>query len=352
MNPSSGVLLVGEGDFSFALALLDHHKQKIVATGLDSLEAVVAKYCDASSNLRKLRKRNVDCHHNIDATKLDEYEMLGRFDHVVFTHPHLGTEDCRAHFSLLAHFFACCKSRLAESGGAVHVTLASDQSKYWRIVEAAKRHEWQLVRETEFFDKAFAGYTRRRSHIGKSFRVRTSKTSHTLTFTSGNVDASPPWNTSFVKEEEHVCDVCGRRCFDEKGLAKHVEAAHSQGDKRFACDVCNEEFFDKASLRSHRFAKHNSDAEKILKPDWWQQQLRRDRNVEGDVAAEMCTVCGCPMMMTTTNSDGRHRRHIPLVPQESLERDNSVLLCTVCGRGFRDLRALSQHTLSSHPKPS
>lgn len=95
-TPGERVLLVGEGDLSFARALSQHPKLTglhIVASTLDTEEALAEKYPDtAPSNVRELRSRGVTVLCGIDATRLRACKALrGRvFDKIVWNFPHVG----------------------------------------------------------------------------------------------------------------------------------------------------------------------------------------------------------------------------------------------------------------------
>ncbi|KZV99249.1 hypothetical protein EXIGLDRAFT_606023 [Exidia glandulosa HHB12029] len=92
------VLLIGEGDFSFALALVSHPElavvpENVVATTLDPEDALTDKYPGtAPGNLAKLRQRGVTVLCGVDATKLGACKALrGRiFDKIVWNFPHVG----------------------------------------------------------------------------------------------------------------------------------------------------------------------------------------------------------------------------------------------------------------------
>ena len=81
----------------------------------------------ARGHLRRLHLLGVSAAHRVDATRLHSADArfgAAAFDDVVFTHPHLGTEDVHAHHSLLAHFFASLKQADLR---VAHVTLAASQ---------------------------------------------------------------------------------------------------------------------------------------------------------------------------------------------------------------------------------
>lgn len=97
-RPTDRVLLVGEGDFSFAVALVSHLSlgivpENVVATTLDHEDALAAKYPEtAASNLQSLRARGVTVLCGVDATKLGACKALrGRlYDRIVWNFPHVG----------------------------------------------------------------------------------------------------------------------------------------------------------------------------------------------------------------------------------------------------------------------
>lgn len=337
------VLLLGEGDFSFAVALAKEDVE-LVATGLDTEEEVQRKYSDAGPNLRKLARlrRVASVHHGVDATRLTEWARLGLFDDVVFTHPHLGTEDCVSHYALLAHFFAVCRLRLREDTGAIHITLASEQAVTWRAKDAAARHGWRCVAHTPFVDSAFPGYTRRRSLSGSSFRNRSAVASTTLSFTATGVPATPPWHTVSPNPKTCNCDVCGRRFVDDTALAKHVAATHTEAPcVPVDCQVCGQPYADAISLRLHMVMKHESELSLTLKPDWFLLQHAPsppDSSSTYSVGPLECTICG----LTYPNQQALDL-HARLVPREP-----PLLTCLLCSRSFRELRALHQHKLAVH----
>lgn len=94
------ILLIGEGNFSFALALLQHPPApldhlppaNITATALDSEKVCHAKYPDAEQNVRALREKGCQVLFGVDATRLEKTSALkGKvFDRIVWNFPHAG----------------------------------------------------------------------------------------------------------------------------------------------------------------------------------------------------------------------------------------------------------------------
>ncbi|KAG7664095.1 uncharacterized protein J8A68_002349 [[Candida] subhashii] len=67
------VLLIGEGDFSFAKCLISQGfllPQNLIATSYDSLEVLEAKYPTIQTNLTELAEEGVKIIHEVDATNL------------------------------------------------------------------------------------------------------------------------------------------------------------------------------------------------------------------------------------------------------------------------------------------
>lgn len=92
------ILLIGEGNFSFTLALLKHPTlqylppENVTATAYDSEDECMQKYPDARANINELRGKGIEVLFNVDATALEKYKPLKgrRFDRVVWNFPHAG----------------------------------------------------------------------------------------------------------------------------------------------------------------------------------------------------------------------------------------------------------------------
>eukprot|EP00397_Hematodinium_sp_SG-2012_P063938 GEMP01089340.1.p1 GENE.GEMP01089340.1~~GEMP01089340.1.p1 ORF type:complete len:218 (+),score=37.19 GEMP01089340.1:99-752(+) len=130
------ILLLGEGNFSFAKALCTKlgTEPGVIATSYDSKEVCHQKYPDAKANKLSARKMNGEVIHKVDATKLlDVHNGLFRenFDRIVFNFPHLGHGEkdqdvnIRDHQQFLESFFRsasqCLKPLPAKA--EIHVTL-------------------------------------------------------------------------------------------------------------------------------------------------------------------------------------------------------------------------------------
>ena len=92
------ILLLGEGNFSFAAALLKHPALEhlppasVIATAYDSQEECSSKYPDAKASIEYLKARGAEVLFGVDATALEKCKPLkGRnFDRIVWNFPHAG----------------------------------------------------------------------------------------------------------------------------------------------------------------------------------------------------------------------------------------------------------------------
>ena len=90
--PTMRTLVVGDGNFSFARALLrqlSHNPSSLTATSLDSRDAVLRKYgLQAGENLDELARQGCRVLHGVDATLLSATFPQGTvFDKIIFQHP-------------------------------------------------------------------------------------------------------------------------------------------------------------------------------------------------------------------------------------------------------------------------
>lgn len=94
------LLLIGEGNFSFARALVVNPPdalqflppENITATAYDSREECFSKYPDAAQIVEQLSAKGVKIVFGVDATKLENCSVLKnrRFDKIVWNFPHAG----------------------------------------------------------------------------------------------------------------------------------------------------------------------------------------------------------------------------------------------------------------------
>jgi hypothetical protein len=95
-------LIVGDGNFSFACALLrigklPHTPCRLTATSYDTKEVLIAKYGEhAARNVRKLEESGCCVMCGVDATNLAaSFPQDCIFDEIIFQHPLLDANDRR-----------------------------------------------------------------------------------------------------------------------------------------------------------------------------------------------------------------------------------------------------------------
>ncbi|KAL8150677.1 hypothetical protein V2J09_020485 [Rumex salicifolius] len=169
------ILLVGEGDFSFALCLARSFDSasNIVATSFDSYEDVVInKYKRGSSNLMQLRSFGATLIFGVDATNM-KYSATDlanwRFDRIVYNFPHAGfhgKEDdhklIKRHQELVSGFFHNA-SQMLRPHGEIHVShKTSTPFCNWNIEELAFRSSLNLLQRVPFNIDDYQGYENKR----------------------------------------------------------------------------------------------------------------------------------------------------------------------------------------------
>jgi len=97
---SDRILLIGEGNFSFARALIDHppgdlgslSPANITATAYDTEEGCYNKYPECPPIITLLRDQGVEVLFGVDATRAERHHALkGRnWDRIVWNFPHAG----------------------------------------------------------------------------------------------------------------------------------------------------------------------------------------------------------------------------------------------------------------------
>ena len=96
-SPGDRILLIGEGDLSFARSIVEHHKcSNITATVHESASELLDKYPHAASNIEFLRSsgEGVSVRFGVDATKMKPWvegkRGGGIMDRIIFNFPHVG----------------------------------------------------------------------------------------------------------------------------------------------------------------------------------------------------------------------------------------------------------------------
>ena len=322
---------------------------QIVCTGIDSLEELQRKYRDVDFVLRNIRllscangtdaklsiKTNIlepsskksrveskitttnkklspniciSIHHGVNAIQpWSSISSKGRqvaepstrfagstFSHVIFNHPHLGTEDAALHSRFICHFFhSAVQKWLKPRGGVLHLTLVKGQCERWKCLESAESQGLVLLHRDTFRPPPPPGvylnillkdidssrssldemtqlysskedltsrYHHRRHQSGRSFASRAREGSETLTFgrkeDSGvYVSRYLPWQKIKWDETETYggvegeikslkCPFCDKSFRDERARKNHIKCVHPHGQdskiekKPIVCNLC------------------------------------------------------------------------------------------------------------------
>ncbi|KAM7082804.1 ferredoxin-fold anticodon-binding domain-containing protein 1 isoform 2-T2 [Ciconia maguari] len=141
------VLLLGEGNFSFAASLCGAAGTHVVATCYESEEEVSGRG-RAAESIRRLRERGDEVVFSVDCTKLKDYFLPEKreFDCIYFNFPHCGRKaGVVKNRELLAHFFHSSAEVLTEEG-EVHVALCNGQGGTPADQPRREWHNsWQIV---------------------------------------------------------------------------------------------------------------------------------------------------------------------------------------------------------------
>ncbi|NXL04714.1 FDXA1 protein, partial [Mesembrinibis cayennensis] len=141
------VLLLGEGNFSFAASLCGAAGTHVVATCYESEEEVSGRG-RAAESIRRLREGGAEVVFSVDCTKLKDYFVPEKrqFDCIYFNFPHCGRKaGVVKNRELLARFFHSSADVLTEEG-EVHVALCNGQGGTPADQPRREWHNsWQIV---------------------------------------------------------------------------------------------------------------------------------------------------------------------------------------------------------------
>ncbi|KAK9734975.1 hypothetical protein RND81_04G175000 [Saponaria officinalis] len=165
------ILLVGEGDFSFAVCLANAfgNASNLVATSLDSEGVLMQKYAKAERNVEVLKEKACIIVHEVDAHTMSNHAILKNqcFDRIIFNFPHSGLvrvyreEDSyqiALHQELVKGFLESAK-KLISYEGEIHITHKTAYPfRRWNITELAEAAGLVLKEEVDFSKLDYPGY--------------------------------------------------------------------------------------------------------------------------------------------------------------------------------------------------
>jgi hypothetical protein len=143
------VLILGEGDFSFTLALcktrLDYSiYDNLCSTTLDSYTEKKTQSrgnTDITANIEEIQKYSrVNIMYKIDATRLS---LTVRFDVIFFTFPiHYPLNVCHGVNKHFIRDFFTSASKILEENGEIRIALSNTQFEKWNVYNSAQN--WSL----------------------------------------------------------------------------------------------------------------------------------------------------------------------------------------------------------------
>ncbi|MBI5346756.1 MAG: DUF2431 domain-containing protein [Chlamydiae bacterium] len=245
------VLLLGEGDFTYALAYARRHPNyKVVATEYYEKPKLIEKYGEKfRQNLEALKQYpNVKIYYCLDATKLNAYRNFSKkmFDKIVFNGPETGTRDSGT--AGLLHCLFKSARNILKKNGTIRLALVDGvhyDGRYF-LTGAARPNRYKLIKR-KTFDQHKYYYSYDYKHMQTASGVEVAQEdwlncvfrkvdSHDKSFDSSDEFT----HSSDLSQDDGRIDRLAsvkRRLGHEKGKVNLCERSQYQIQKRFGSEV-------------------------------------------------------------------------------------------------------------------
>ncbi|ODV92289.1 hypothetical protein CANCADRAFT_84572 [Tortispora caseinolytica NRRL Y-17796] len=197
------ILLVGEGDYSFAKALIARKLARpatLVATGLDSKQDLKDKYGQqALDNIKYLEDAGVTVITEVSITvPFLKRSKLKDFDLVIFNFPHIGNSisdvdrNIRQHQLLLQSYFAFAKKVIKQSGGVAVTMFEGEPYDSWNVRGFAHKAELKGRASGAFPWHEYEGYSHKRTAgLGKTNKEQSNRKARMYVFQLKSYEEQP-----------------------------------------------------------------------------------------------------------------------------------------------------------------
>lgn len=172
------ILLVGEGNFSFSLALAEmiHGGFEMHCTTFDSEEIMLQKYPQSQEITSSLLEIGATVHYKVDGTELTKHLKKKRFSKIIFNFPHVGKGIKDMHRNILANqelirgFLVSASEHLTstergdECNGEIYLSVKTGEPyDSWMLKSLYASAGLVCKRSFEFVPADYPGYEHRRT---------------------------------------------------------------------------------------------------------------------------------------------------------------------------------------------
>jgi hypothetical protein len=185
----SSTLLLGEGDFSFALSIgnkiTNEDAALITATEYRQLNQLNTVYSNAAANIAAITQKNMRILGGIDVNTLSTQFVGEKFKTVMFQFPFMtranGSGDIRGTQLLLQNLFAQADP-LMDTGGYIYITQTSFWGKKLDLGNLCAGSNFELIKIKQFKAENFQGYAHRQTSVNISSNAAMDGDSYTFIF--------------------------------------------------------------------------------------------------------------------------------------------------------------------------